>query len=402
MHPTLAPIDEAFTAGTCLLLVLSKARAGAAAGCTKVSVRPVVLQQRSVWQFTSHFSDKVTHANLDAAAAVERVAHLLGHEFEHASLYTPSADIQFRAQRDGTYLAKKSAPSKAAASRTHNRTKMHLIPDGEPCPFLIDMGVMTETGRVRAAMQHKFRQINRFLELVDDVVPALPSDRELRVVDFGCGKSYLTFALHHLLTGVHGRQVHLVGLDRKSDVIRHCNAVARRLNCQGLEFREGDIAEHTEPGPVDLAVSLHACDTATDDALAKAIDWKSAVILAVPCCQHELAVKIDVPPLAPLTRHGILHERFAALATDALRAQILEIRGYATQIVEFIDIEHTAKNVLIRAIRRERGGERTDERVAERLREYAAYKALLGIEQPYLERLLEGGTSGVSIPPAAT
>lgn len=401
IEPTLTPIVESFKAGTCLLLVLSKPRAPAVGGCTKISIRPVVIQQRDVWQFTNHFADKVTHANLHTAAAVERVAHLLKHDFEHAALYTPTADIIFRAQRGGTYLAKLSAPSKTAAPRKHNRSKAHLIPEGEPCPFLIDMGVMTETGRVRSAMQHKFRQINRFLELVDDIVPALPSDRELRVIDFGCGKSYLTFALHHLLVGVHHRQVHLVGLDRKADVIDHCNSVARRLGCQGLEFHEGDIARHSEAGPVDLAVSLHACDTATDDALAKALEWNCAVILAVPCCQHELAGTIDVPALSPLTRYGILRERFAALATDALRAQLLEIHGYATQIVEFIDIAHTAKNVLIRAVRRQNAAERTEDRTAERLREYAAYKALLGIEQPYLERLLQG-TIEAARPPLAT
>ncbi|HEY2253530.1 MAG TPA: SAM-dependent methyltransferase, partial [Planctomycetaceae bacterium] len=232
---------------------------------------------------------------------------------------------------------------------------------------------------------HKFRQINRFLELVNDIVPALESDRTLRVVDFGCGKSYLTFALHHLLTEIHGRTVQIVGLDKKADVVRHCSDLAGRLNCAGLEFREGDIAEHQESSQVDLAVSLHACDTATDDALAQAIRWKSRVILAVPCCQHEFAGQINGREVAPLIGHGILRERFAAIATDALRSLVLEIAGYATQVVEFIDMEHTAKNILIRAVKRQHADPRQR---AGQLEQYRELKRLLGIDALAIERAL--------------
>ena len=383
----LLPIHEALTSGACLLLVLSKPRRRSDPQCTKVSIRPVEIQQRTQYQFTSHFADRVTHANFDEASAAGRAVELLCDEFEHAALFTPAADSVFRAQAGGGFRVRSSRPTRAAAPREHNRTKAYLLPEGIPCPFLIEMGVMSADGRVRAPLQHKFRQINRFLELVEDIVPALPTEGELRVVDFGCGKSYLTFALHHLLTVRHGRQVRLVGLDRKADVIRQCTDVARRLDCRGLEFREGEIGRHFETGSVDLAVSLHACDTATDDALARALEWNCAVILAVPCCQHELSEQLAMPPLAPLLRHGILRERFAALATDALRAQVLEIQGYATQIVEFIDMEHTAKNLLIRAVRRTQ----PDGHHAERLREYAACRHLLGIDSTCLERLLPPG-----------
>src|SRR5262249_36996839 len=242
------------------------------------------------------------------------------------AVFTPMADPSIRARADGSFRWKSSPPSKAAEPEpAHNRTKQYLIPEGVPCPFLIEIGVMTAEGRGEGSMTHKFRQINRFLELVDDIVPSLGTASELRVVDFGCGKSYLTFALHHLLTAIHGRTVRIIGLDRKADVIGHCAEIAARLGCRGLEFREGDIADHREDGPVDLAVSLPACDTATDDALAQALRWKTRVILAVPCCQHELAKTIDSAQLAPLVRHGILRERFAALATDALRSLVLEI-----------------------------------------------------------------------------
>ncbi|HLJ12086.1 MAG TPA: SAM-dependent methyltransferase, partial [Planctomycetaceae bacterium] len=250
------------------------------------------------------------------------------------------------------------------------------------------IGVMTDEGRVRSAMAHKFRQINRFLEFVDDVVPSLEAGRELRVVDFGCGKSYLTFALHHLLTRIRGRSVSILGLDRNVDVVDQCTRLARRLDLKGLDFRQGDIANHEETEPVDLAVSLHACDTATDDALAKAIGWKSRVILAAPCCQHELAKKIDSRELAPLLRHGILRERLAALATDGLRSLVLEICGYSTQVLEFIDLEHTAKNLLIRAVRRDRADAKQRE---VRLADYRSLKRLLGLGSPHLEKILTPG-----------
>jgi SAM-dependent methyltransferase len=348
---------------------------------TKVTVRPIEVQRQAMYQFTHHLADRVTHENLFPAKAAERVLTLLREVFQDAALYTAQADYTLRANRDGSFRCTTQPPTKGATappSSGHNRSKSHLIPEGVPCPFLIEIGVMAPDGRVRSSMTRKFRQINRFLELVQDIVPALKIEdgRELRVVDFGCGKSYLTFALHHLLTEIHGRQVRILGLDRKADVMAHCAEIAGRLKCRGLEFRQGDIATHDESAPVDLAVSLHACDTATDDALEQAIRWNSRVILAVPCCQHELAKAIHSPQLAPLLRHGIHREQFAALATDGLRALALEARGYATQVVEFIDLEHTAKNILIRAVRRERPDPTLQET---RRAEFQALQELLGI-----------------------
>ena len=382
----LRTLSDALTSGECLLLVISRKRRGPRDGFTKISVRPVVVQKRSAYQFTFHFPDRVTHENLERAPAAKRAVRLLEKSFEDAALYTSRADYSFRVTEDGSFRCKSGPPTKANAPvPAHNRSKGHLIPEGVPCPFLVEIGVMTPQGQVRNSMTHKFRQINRFLELVDDIVPSLESEGTLRVVDFGCGKSYLTFALHYLLTEIHGRAVRIVGLDKKPDVVRHCADLAGRLGCAGLEFREGDIAEHQESDPVDLAVSLHACDTATDDALAQAICWKSRVILAVPCCQHEFAKQIDGREIAPLIGHGILRERFAAIATDALRSLVLEICGYATQVVEFIDLEHTAKNILIRAVRRNHIDARQHEVHCE---EYQALKRLLGIKSPAIERAL--------------
>lgn len=385
MKPLPQILSDTIAGSSAVLLVLSKIRPHVEEEFDKVSVRPIALAAGNAYQFTFHFPNKVTHENLSPPEAAVRADRLLARVFEHAALFTADADYSIRRKPDGSWKVKKTAPTKSAVVTEHNREKEYLIPDGVPCPFLVEIGVMTREGRVRRAMYHKFRQINRFLELVNDVVPSLPEDREIHVIDFGCGKSYLTFALHHLLTSIHGRPVRITGLDRKSDVIAHCSEIARRLECRGLEFREGDIAGHNAHGEIDLAVSLHACDTATDDALAKAVTWNCRVILAVPCCQHELAPKIQNDSLVPLTRHGLLLDRFAALATDSLRALALEICGYTTQAVEFIDMEHTAKNILLRAVRRER----TDDSLrSERLREYAEFKRTLGVESLYLESVL--------------
>ena len=247
-------------------------------------------------------------------------------------------------------------------------------------------------------MQAKFRQVNRFLEFVDDVLPDLPANGVLRVIDFGCGKSYLTFALHYLLTELRGRDVDIIGLDLKSEVVRDCQRIAEKLTCHGLRFEIGDIAGYSAAGPVDMSVSLHACDTATDAAIAQAVKWRAKVILAVPCCQHEVFGLLSEEVLPGLLRHGILKERFAALATDALRAAWLETVGYRTQVVEFIDLEHTPKNLLIRAV--------LDEHVAQgnALQRYEQFKTQLGLQTFSSEHLLQtdvdsgaGGDDRVSL-----
>lgn len=395
MQPTVDELlTHAFKGRACLQLVVSQRRSTATVEFSKVVVRPVTIRGRNQWQFTFHYPRKVTHENHDSASAIERVANLLSDAFEQGALSTQDADWAIRARPDGTFRISSSPPTRVVAPTTHDRTKAYVIPDGVPCPFLIEVGVMTPAGQVRRSMYHKFRQINRFLELVDDIIPALPAGQTLEIVDFGCGKSYLTFALHHLLTVVHKRTVHIVGLDREPEVIRTCSDLARRLDCAGLEFQIGDIAGYDATMPVDLAVSLHACDTATDGALAQAVRWNCAVVLAVPCCQKELAPLIRNADLAPIQRHGILHERFAALATDALRGALLESRGYATQVVEFIDMEHTPKNVLIRAIRRAKPDESLS---SARLAEYRRLLSALGLETCFLEQALAGADGTTSV-----
>jgi SAM-dependent methyltransferase len=352
--------------------VLSKPRRDALP--RRVTVEPVDLRGDAAYRFTAQLADRATHENLAAAAARERVAALLP-EYGQGLLQSPEADWQVLGEK-----ILRRPPTRPVASRGHDRRKRYLLEEGTPVPFLVELGVMTPDGRVRKSRYDKFRQVNRFLELVDDVVPALPDEGTLRIVDFGCGKSYLTFALHHLLTALRGREVEIVGLDLKQDVIDACSALATRSGISGLRFEHGAIAGFDPAGRVDLVVSLHACDTATDEALAQAVRWQAAAILAVPCCQKEAYGQIRSDLLAPLLRHGLAKERFAALVTDALRAQLLELAGYRTQLVEFVELEHTPKNVLIRAVRGRRAG-------PEARRAYEELRDSLGLE-PALERLL--------------
>jgi SAM-dependent methyltransferase len=259
------------------------------------------------------------------------------------------------------------------------------LTEGVPSPFLIALGVMNAEGKVYAKFYDKFRQINRYLETVADIIPSFTNGNEghvLRIIDFGCGKAYLTFALYHYLVDRLKLTVQLIGLDLKEDLINRSNALARTLGCSNLHFIVGDVRNYHTQETVDMVISLHACDTATDVALAKAVDWKSRVILAVPCCQHELRDKIQNPSLKLLLKHGILRERFAAMATDAMRAQLLETCGYHTQVIEFIDMEHTAKNLLIRAVKKE--GNVRPEIAAD----YQAFRAMIGDTGPLLETLL--------------
>lgn len=248
-------------------------------------------------------------------------------------------------------FSRKLCAAPPAAREGHNREKRYLIPAEAAVPALVDMGVVTRDGRVVSSMYDKYRQINRFVEMVEDVTADLPQDRPLTVLDFGCGKSYLTFVLYHYFTQVKGRKVRMVGLDLKKEVIEHCNETARRYGYEGLTFEVGDINGYRFEGRIDLIVTLHACDVATDYALFHAVQNNVPVILSVPCCQHEVNAQIRAEHLTLLTRYGIVKERFSALLTDALRANLLTACGYRTQLLEFIDLAHTPKNLLIRAVK---------------------------------------------------
>ena len=348
------PLEPLFR-GRQARLVLTDPLPSAPPGIRRVTCEPVVVRGEPHWQIALFTATQATHRNLTRRAARTEIFRLAT-QFRQAQLHTPTLRVTLKPPRQRGQLWRTLRQDPIVAPpplpATHNRQPRHPLPEGTPCPFLVEIGVMTPEGQVRSARQAKFRQVNRFLELVHDLLAELPQGRPLRVVDFGCGKSYLTFALHHWLTGPLGREVDITGLDLRADVIADCRQIASRLGCAGLKFEQGTIAGFQPSGPVDLVVALHACDTATDDALAQAIGWQAGAILAVPCCQHELAPQLAGPGLAALLRHGILRERLSALATDALRAGVLELVGYSTQVIEFIDLEHTAKNLLLRARRR--------------------------------------------------
>jgi hypothetical protein len=359
---------------------LSRPRRSDPSRPSRVTVAPVTVGGVLRYRFTAQVGTRTSDENLAPDAAAEKLVRLLESEFRQGLLQSSDADWQVLTGGKGARILQR-APTRPATERTHDRAKRRVFPEGVPVPFLVELGVMTPDGTVRSKRYDKFRQVNRFVELVEDVLPALP-DGPLRVVDFGSGRSYLTFALHHLLTVVHGREVEIVGLDLKHDVVAECEALARRLNARALHFELGDIAGYEALAGADLVVSLHACDTATDAALDRAVRARAHVILAVPCCQHELLPQLENTALGPLLRHGTLRERFAAEVTDAARAQLLGAVGYDVQVVEFVDLEHTPKNILLRAVARP--GRDTTKALAD----YRAFAAELSID-PALARLLD-------------
>ncbi|OWA33072.1 SAM-dependent methyltransferase [Saccharibacillus sp. O16] len=375
-------LDAVLPEGKLVTATLSQPRRKDSEMYSKVAVKPMLLKNELHYQLAYHYEKKVTHDNLTPTEARAKISALLENELRQALFCTLEADYQVLISKKGkTGVLKKPPTKKEAPNLSHNRKKTYVLDEGHPVPFLVELGVMNDKGRVLAAKYDKFRQINRFLEMVRDILPALPKERKLTIVDFGCGKSYLTFALYHYLAVQEGFELNVVGLDLKADVIEHCESLARTLDYDGLHFRIGDIADYDEFDAVDMVITLHACDTATDAALEKAVRWGASAILSVPCCQHELFSQVQNDTLEPLLSHGILKERFSALATDAIRAKLLDIVGYKTQLLEFIDMEHTPKNILIRAVK-------SDGADTEALwREYEAFRHFLGAK-PYLENAL--------------
>lgn len=350
---------------------------------TRVQVRPVELRGQSFYQFAYHEKNKVKHRNLDPTASRNELIELFSHKYRQGLLCSPQADYQVFVNPGAKARILTKPPTRKQVDVSHNRSKNYLIPDNQPCPFLIHLGIMNKQGKVLPSRMGKFKQINRFLEMVDDVREHLPQERELSIIDFGCGKSYLTFALYHYLHEQLGLAVRIIGLDLKQDVVDHCNCLAQKLDWSPqLAFWVGDIKDYQNTATVDMVVSLHACDTATDIALAQAVNWQSRVILSVPCCQHELFSQIQNDTMRPLLKHGIFRERLNALVTDSLRTSVLEIAGYNVQVLEFVASEHTAKNLLIRAVRAPRD---RDQRLARQ--EYRAFRDAWSLKQPYLETL---------------
>lgn len=342
----------------------------------KAKVRPVRKKGRLMFQIEVFRNNQAFHENLDAEAAAGRIAEYM-ENFRQMQMESKASRYTVLVSKKGKVTIKrKTNPSpKAAEVLSHNRKKSYILEEGCAVPFLVDLGVMTAEGKIVHSRFDKFRQINRFLEFIEDVLPELAKDREIRILDFGCGKSYLTFAMYYYLHELKGYDIRITGLDLKAEVIRHCSSLAVKYGYEKLTFSEGNIADYTGADEVDMVVTLHACDTATDHALAKAVGWKAKVILSVPCCQHELNGQMKrakecrderLLALEPVMKYGILKERMAALVTDGLRAQYLERAGYRVQVLEFIDMEHTPKNILIRAVQGK--GAETKDRAGESIK----------------------------------
>ena len=346
----------------------------------KVKIRPIELQGQVVYQASSFQGTKVFHKNYKREEMIAFLISSLEKDFGQLQAQGACMDGTVLVSKKGkiTIKTKTHQTAEPVQIMAHNRVKQYILREGIPVPFLVDLGVMTSSGKVVSARYDKFRQINRFLEFIEDILPRLSKEREITILDFGCGKSYLTFAMYYYLKELKGYDVNIIGLDLKEDVIENCSRLAEKYGYEKLHFCQGDIADYEGVSSVDMVVTLHACDTATDYALAKSVEWGAQVILSVPCCQHEVNRQIKNEMLSPVLQYGILKERMSALITDEIRANLLECRGYETQILEFIDMEHTPKNLLIRAVKT--GKEKNSGEIT------ATMKAL-GVH-PTLERLL--------------
>ena len=331
-------------------------------GILKVRIRPVSLRGKLLFQAEELVGTQAFHKNLLPEEVCGYVTGLLSGGLRNGEVISGLGSAVVLVSKKGavTVKIKRAACPKQEENRedgpaadvvlAHNRKKRYVLEEGKPVEFLVDLGVMTREGKIVRTRYDKFRQINRFLEFIEDILPNLDPGRETTIIDFGCGKSYLTFAMYHYLHCLKGYPVRIIGLDLKKDVMTRCNLLAEQYGYEKLRFYHGDIASYEGVDHVDMVVTLHACDTATDYALAKAVRWGARVILSVPCCQHELNRQMKNEQMKPVFQYGLIKERMAALYTDALRAQLLEGQGYRTQILEFIDMEHTPKNILIRAV----------------------------------------------------
>lgn len=304
------------------------------------------------------FTDKqVFHENISLSAAADAAESIMNSGYRQLDAWSESLSYMIKVSKKGKEtLIKKRISDNAKTPKavgTNNRKKKYILKENENIPPLIDLGIFTKDGHIVNAMYDKYKQINRFVELIDDVADTAAGDlKSINILDFGCGKSYLTFILYYYLTEIKGIKANIIGLDLKADVIEKCNSLAEKYGYDGLRFEVGDINGYDSEIKPDMVITLHACDTATDFALYNAVKWGAKTIMSVPCCQHELNSQISADKFSALTDYGLIKERFSALATDAIRGKLLESMGYSVQMLEFVDFEHSPKNLLIRAVKR--------------------------------------------------
>lgn len=344
----------------------------------KITARPVVIKSENFIQLEKFTDTKVFHENLSYDDAGAAIIDLIINDYRNINIFAEDADYQLMVSKKGSVKVLEKEPSKKLKMGDHNKKKQYIIPENEPCDFLIHLGVMNEEGKVFSKKYDKYKQINKFLEIVDDSLKDAKINDDFMIIDFGCGKAYLTFALYYYFYKIKNVRVKITGLDLKDDVIQFCNETAQKLHYDNLQFKIGDIKNFNYKSHVDMIVTLHACDNATDAALVKAIIWNTEIILSVPCCQHEFYDKIENSSLEPMLKHGLIKERISSLVTDSLRSLFLETKGYKVQLLEFIAMEHTPKNILIRAVK-------TNKDVLKAQKEYDSFKDFWNLNDLFIE-----------------
>ena len=305
--------------------------------------------KKQYYQIEKYTDKQVFHENINKEELEAKLLEMVSNNYKQLSAWSETTTYDLKISKKGKiFLGKKKGDNAKLANKSHNREKNYILKEGMIIQPLIDLGVFTKEGKVVNSKYDKYKQINRFIEMVDDEIKKTDQE-ELTILDFGCGKSYLTFVLYYYFVEIKKIKVNMIGLDLKADVIKKCNEIAKKYNYENLKFELGDINGYKYTNNVDMVITLHACDTATDYALYNAIKWNAKMIFSVPCCQHEFNAQMESDNLSLLTKYGIVKERVAALMTDAVRANLLEAVGYKTQLLEFIDISHSPKNILIRA-----------------------------------------------------
>ena len=315
----------------------------------KISVNLKETNKGRFYQIEKFTDKQVFHENVNVESINEKIYECLNGAYKQLSAWSDNYTYDMKISKKGkVFLGKKKSDNSKVAKKGHNKEKNYILKEGMIIEPLIDLGVFTKEGKVVNSKYDKYKQINRFIEIIDDEIKK-NNYKELTILDFGCGKSYLTFVLYYYFVKIKNINVKMIGLDLKEDVIKKCNEIAQRYKYENLHFELGDINGFKYNNKVDMVITLHACDTATDYALYNAVKWNSKMIFSVPCCQHEFNSQMKADELSILTKYGIVQERVAALMTDSVRANLLECAGYKTQLLEFIDISHSPKNILIRA-----------------------------------------------------
>ncbi|MBN2286658.1 MAG: SAM-dependent methyltransferase [Tissierellales bacterium] len=371
-------LKEFFDKQVFLKMVISNPRSKATM-IKKIEIKPVMIKHEYLIQFETIENNSASHENLDTESALQKIEHLILNEYRSFFLRTSFMEYDGLVSKKGRITVSSKSIEQETIEWAHDRKKEYIFPEKKPIDFLIKLGIMNEEGIVYKKKYNKFRQINKFLEIIQDTMQDISEDRIFRIVDFGCGKAYLTFAVYHYFVAILHKEVEIIGLDLKEDVIDFCNQIASELQYSKLKFMKGSIESFDDWHEVDMMITLHACDMATDAALVKAVNWGTKYILSVPCCQHEFFSKIHNVALTPMLNHGLIKERLSSLVTDTVRTLYLNKEGYDVKVIEFVSLEHTPKNIMITARKTGRKSDKDFEA-------YESFKSFWNLEDLYIDR----------------